>query len=374
MTRKRIFLGLFFPIIVTLALTSCIQQKPLTIGFVASLTGSTSELGVNGRNGLMMAVEEVNANGGVNGKPVEVAIKDDKNDPETGLAVDQELYEAGVSFIIGHMTSNMAALSIPFVNSKDMLMINPTMSATTLINQDDHFISVVSPNSDQAAVIKESMIKNGGGKSVAVIYESQNLAYTGTVKDCLAQEIAPLGGQIIYEEAFLSGANPNYLEISQHVLNSKPDSIVILASSFDAAMFCQQFYKLNNQTHIYLATWSMNNDLLLQGGEAVEGVTIPSLIDSDSQMPSYTAFREKYLNNYGAEPTFASVYTYEAVMVLFDAMEEANSDDPETIKSAIIKKGTYQGIQSDIIINEYGDASRTIYEYVVKNGQFKKAE
>ncbi|MBI4857381.1 MAG: ABC transporter substrate-binding protein [Acetobacterium woodii] len=374
MKRKRAFLGLFFPIIITLALTACMSQKPLTIGFVASLTGSTSELGVNGRNGLMMAVEEVNAGGGINGKSVEVVVKDDKNDPETGLTVDQELYEAGVSFIIGHMTSNMAALSIPFVNSKDMLMINPTMSATTLFNQDDHLVGVISPNSDQAVVIKESMVKNGGGKNVAVIYESQNLAYTGTVKDGVAQEIAPLGGQIIYEEAFLSEANPNYLEISQHVLNSKPDSIVILASSFDAAMFCQQFYKLNNQTHIYLAAWSMNNDLLLQGGGSVEGVTITSLIASDSQMPTYIAFREKYLNKYGAEPTFAAVYTYEAAMMLFNTMADTRSDKPETIKSAIIKKGTYQGLQSDIIINEYGDASRTIYEYVVKNGQFKKAE
>lgn len=357
-----------------MTLTACIQQKPVTIGFVASLTGSTSELGVNGRNGLMMAVEEINDAGGINGRKVEVVVKDDQNDPETGLAVDQELYEDGVSFIIGHMTSNMAALSIPFVNSKDMLMINPTMSATTLYNQDDHFIGVIAPGSDQATVIKESMEKSGGGKKVAVIYESQNLAYTGTVKDYLAQEITPLGGEIIYEEAFISGSNPNYLDITQRVSNTNPDSIVILASSFDAVMFSQQFYKRNNQIPIYLGAWSMNNDLILQGGKAVEGVKIPSLIDLDSQAPVYVAFREEYLNKYGAEPTFAAVYTYEAAMILFDAMAEANSNDPETIKNTIIKKSTYQGLQSDIIIDGYGDASRTIYEYVVKDGQFKKAE
>lgn len=374
MNQKRLFSGLVFSIMITLILTGCIPQKPLTIGFVASLTGSTSELGVNGRNGLMMAVEAINTSGGVNGKSVEVVVKDDKNDPETGLTIDQEFYEDDISFIIGHMTSNMAALSIPFVNSKDMLMINPTMSATTLFNQDDHLISVVSPNSDQAATINASMVKNGGGKHVAVIYESQNLAYTGTVKDCLAKDINPLGGQIITEEAFLSGANPSYLDISQRVVSSKPDSIVILASSFDAAMFCQQFYKLNNQIPVYLAAWSMNNDLLLQGGKSVEGVKIPSLIDSGSQAPSYTAFREKYLSKYGSEPTFASVYTYEAAMMLFEAMAEANSDDPETIKKTIINKGAYQGLQSEITINEFGNASRTIYEYVVKDGQFKKAE
>lgn len=372
MKQKKILMGLIFSILLTIVLTSCTQQQPITIGFVASLTGSTSELGVNGRNGLMIAVEEINAAGGINGRSVEVVVKDDKNDPATGLAVDQELYEDGVSFVIGHMTSNMAAGSIPFVNSKDMLMINPTMSATTLFNQDDHLISVVSPNSDQAAVIKASMVKNGGGKKVAVIYEAQNLAYTGTVKECLVKEIEPLGGQIIYEEAFLSGASPNYLDISQRVLNTSPDSIVILASSFDAAMFCQQLYKQNNQIPVYLAAWSMNNDLLLQGGQSVEGINITSLIDSDSQLPSYTTFRQKFLTKYGAEPTFASVYAYEAAMVLSDAMAEANSDDPETIKKTIINKSIYQGLQSDIVIDQYGDAKRTIYEYVVKDGQFKK--
>ncbi|MBU4439636.1 MAG: ABC transporter substrate-binding protein [Firmicutes bacterium] len=101
---------------------------------------------------------------------------------------------------------------------------------------------------------------------------------------------------------------------------------------------------------------------------------MPSLIDSDSQAPSYIAFRDDYLNKYGAEPTFASVYTYEAAMILFRAIKESRSDDPEAIKSTIIKKVTYQGLQSEITINQYGDANRTIYEYVVKDGQFKKAE
>lgn len=374
MKFKKIFSTLVLLTVTVLSLTSCFAQKPLIIGFVASLTGSTSELGVNGRNGLMMAVEEVNAAGGINGKAVEVVVKDDQNNPEVGLAVDQELNDAGIDFIIGHMTSNMAALSVPFVNHQDILMINPTMSSTMLFGQDDHVIGIVSPNSDQAKVIKESMVKDGVGKQVAVIYESQNLAYTGTVKDGIAQDIAPTGGQIIYEEAFLASANPNYLEISQRVLNTQADSIVILASSFDAAMFCQQFYKLNNQKPIYLAAWSMNNDLLLQGGAAVEGVTITSLIDLESQAPAYTAFREKYQKKYGAEPTFAAVYTYEAAMLLFKTMVRTPNPDPERVKGEILKTGIFQGLQNEITIDGYGDASRTIYEYVVKNGQFTKAE
>ena len=78
MNLKRSKMSLLLSILVMLVLTSCTRQQPITIGFVASLTGSTSELGVNGRNGLMIAVEEINAAGGINGRSVEVVVKDDK--------------------------------------------------------------------------------------------------------------------------------------------------------------------------------------------------------------------------------------------------------------------------------------------------------
>ncbi|MDZ5723738.1 ABC transporter substrate-binding protein [Acetobacterium sp. K1/6] len=369
--KKHSWLIVFF--IGALIFSSCSHQQPLIIGFSAGLTGSASEMGVNGRNGLMMAVEEINAGGGVNGRLVEVRIKDDQNNQETALAVDQELYDEGVSFIIGHMTSNMAKLSLPFVNENNLLMISPTMSSYELVDQDDHFISVVSSNDVEAKFLVENILENGG-KQIAVIYESQNKAYTGTIKDLIAADLVKNGGRIIYEESFQSGSNPEYLEISNRVLNSNPDTILILGSSFDSAMFSQQFYKAGKQVPIYLSLWAMNNDLILQGGNSVEGVYIPSLLDTDSQNPAYLNFRESYRNKYGAEPTFAAIYAYEAAMILFDAMETEKSLEPETIKAAIIKKETHQGLQDKIIIDQYGDASRTLYHYIIQDGQFKKVD
>lgn len=369
--KKHSWLIVFF--IGALIFSSCSHQQPLIIGFSAGLTGSASEMGVNGRNGLMMAVEEINAGGGVNGRLVEVRIKDDQNNQETALAVEQELYDEGVLFIIGHMTSNMAKLSLPFVNENNLLMISPTMSSYELVDQDDHFISVVSSNEVEAKFLVENILENGG-KQIAVIYESQNKAYTGTIKDLIAADLVKNGGRIIYEESFQSGSSPEYLEISNRVLNSNPDTILILGSSFDSAMFSQQFYKAGKHVPIYLSLWAMNNDLILQGGNSVEGVYIPSLLDTDSQNPAYLNFRESYLNKYGAEPTFAAIYAYEAAMILFDAMETEKSLEPETIKAAIIKKETHQGLQDKIIIDQYGDASRTLYHYIIQDGQFKKVD
>lgn len=373
MNTDRRISGLVIFVIWSLFMTACTQQQPLIIGFSAGLTGSASEMGVNGRNGLMMAVEEINAVGGVNGRHVEVRVKDDQNNPEIALAMDQELYQEGVSFIIGHMTSNMAKLSLPFINDNNLLMISPTMSSYELVNQDDHFISVVSSNDVEAKFIAANILQNGG-KQIAVIYESQNKAYTSTIKDLIAADLAANGARISYEESFESGANPAYQEIAKRLLESQPDTILILASSFDSAMFSQQFYKLETQLPIYLSLWAMNNDLILQGGDAVEGVLIPSLLDTESQNPAYLNFRAAYLNQFNAEPTFAAIYSYEAAMILFTAMKTAKSLEPETVKAAIIEKGNHQGLQDKIIIDEYGDASRTLYHYIIQNGQFTKVD
>jgi branched-chain amino acid transport system substrate-binding protein len=355
-------------------LTSCTAKKPIVIGFSAGLTGSASEMGVSGRNGLQLAVEAINESGGINGRPVEVSIKDDENNAQTALKVDQELYGEGVSFIIGHMTSGVAQLTLPFVNSNKLLMISPTMSAYSLTGQDDHFITVVSSNDVESQFMVESLLQNGNAGKVAVVYESRNLAYTGTIKDFLAKDLETAGGRIVYEEAFSSGDNPPYYDIVNRVLNAKPDGIVILASSFDAAMFCQQLYKAGSHTSVYLPLWAMNNDLLLQGGAAVEGIHIASLIDTESQSPEYQKFRDTYLSRYGVEPTFPAVYSYEAAMILFEAMKTTNSTDPETVKQAIIGKGSFAGLQGEIQINENGDAKRSLYHYVIKDGQFKKVE
>jgi branched-chain amino acid transport system substrate-binding protein len=253
-------------------------------------------------------------------------------------------------------------------------MISPTMSAYSLTGQDDHFITVVSSNDVESQFMVESLLQNGNAGKVAVVYESRNLAYTGTIKDFLAKDLETAGGRIVYEEAFSSGDNPPYYDIVNRVLNAKPDGIVILASSFDAAMFCQQLYKAGSHTSVYLPLWAMNNDLLLQGGAAVEGIHIASLIDTESQSPEYQKFRDTYLSRYGVEPTFPAVYSYEAAMILFEAMKTTNSTDPETVKQAIIGKGSFAGLQGEIQINENGDAKRSLYHYVIKDGQFKKVE
>lgn len=348
------------------------SQDTLTIGFSASLTGTTSELGISGRNGLNLAIETINAKGGVNGRTVNVIVKDDENDPALALSNDRDLYALDVNFIIGHMTSNMAEQTLAFINEKDMLMISPSMSSNKLSGLDDHFLRVVSSNEIEADFMAKMINQCFTCNKVAILYESKNEAYTVSFKNYLTDLLKENGSQVVEEISFESGNNPNYFENAQKIMASDADSIVILASSFDTALFCQQFYKLSNDKPLFLPTWVMDKALIQQGGPAVEGINIVSYFDPASERQSYLDFKEKYRLAYKQDPSFSAVYTYEAAMILFDALEQSPTSKPESVKQTILENKTYQGLQGVISFDSFGDPIRDLYHYTIKNGQFKK--
>ena len=125
----------FLIIIIILALVLFItfQRKPIKIGFSGSLSGLNSPMGIAVKDGVVLALEKMNEQGGIKGRKLELLIKDDKNDPETVLKVDTELINEGVCAIIGHITSAMTQAAIPLINNKQMLLLSPTASSLPVL-------------------------------------------------------------------------------------------------------------------------------------------------------------------------------------------------------------------------------------------------
>ena len=92
------------------------KEAPIKVGFVGPLSGRLSVLGVAGRNGATLAVEETNGMGGVNGRPVELIVRNDEQDEKKALKADKDLLNENVVAIIGHMTSTMSLAALPLCN------------------------------------------------------------------------------------------------------------------------------------------------------------------------------------------------------------------------------------------------------------------
>ena len=136
------------------------KKEPIRIGFVADLTGKQAELGVQERNGVQLAVEKINAAGGVAGRPIELIIRDDLGTPDGAKRVDQELINLGAVAIIGHATSGQTR-GLQITNSANVILLSPTTSTPDLSGKFENFFRVYPTFSDSAKGFAKHIYENG---------------------------------------------------------------------------------------------------------------------------------------------------------------------------------------------------------------------
>jgi branched-chain amino acid transport system substrate-binding protein len=366
--------ALWLPAMVFLALIwGCQGEKPpIKVGFAGGLTGRYSDLGTNGRNGVILAVEEVNQAGGINGRPVELISKDDQQDPETAIKVDRELIDKGVVAIIGHMTSAMSIAAVPLIDKSKVVMISPTTSTNQLTGKDDWFLRVYAPSRAGPLSLAEYARSRVGLSRVAAVYDLSNRVYTEDYVATFRSRFEELGGSMTATETYIAGADVRLDNLAERLAQAHPEGVLIAANAMDAAMLCQQLRKAGADLPIFASGWAMTQDFLHQGGRAVEGVAFEEAYDRDSRQETYVTFKERFTNRFGAEPSFAAMFGYEAARVLFAALSK--DPDVRALKETILKQKRFQGLQGDFEIDEYGDARRRHLLITVSEGRFKIME
>jgi branched-chain amino acid transport system substrate-binding protein len=137
--------------IVALGASGCAPEQPWRIGFVGGLSGRVSDIGRSGRDAAALAVEHVNARGGVAGRLVELIVRDDGQDTEQTKRAVGELIGAGVEVIVGPMTSAMAVAALPLADAADVTLVSPTVVSSRFSARDDNFVRVISSADQYAA-------------------------------------------------------------------------------------------------------------------------------------------------------------------------------------------------------------------------------
>ena len=366
--KKILFLLIAAILIFSLTFSSCQKKESIKIGYTGTLSGLNSDVGISGRNGALMAVNKINKAGGINGRTLELIIKDDKNDNKKALQVDNEFYTEGVTAIIGHMTSGMADVTVPFINEHKILMISPTIAADYLSNRDDYFLRMIPSNKEQATAVSKAMFLKNVNR-VAIIYDNYNSSFTEGLKNKFKENYATHVGKIVLEKSF----NPNsvnYREISNELIESGANGVFIIAASDNAVMISQNLYKQRARIKVFLPSWAMTNDLLNHGGKSVEEAILVNFYDNESKSSEYVEFEKNFLPQYGTKPNFSAQFSYEAVTILAEAIKNSEETNSEALKRYIIKKQLFNGLQEMLSFNATGDMSRTKYLYQVRDGKF----
>lgn len=354
------------------ALSGCRRDDVLKIGYLGTLSGRHSDLGVAGRDGAVFAVEEINRSGGINGRPVELVVRDDQGEADAARKAVREFIDAKVAAIVGPMTSSMAMATVPLVNESSVVMVSPTVSSNDLTGKDDNFLRVFPPSGSTARHLAAHARQGLGLKRVAVIYDLSNRAHTEGGYHVFRRHFETLGGEVTASATFDAGVPADFLSLTDKLLATRPQGVFILAGAVDTAMICQQIRKSNSSVALLASEWSSTPELIVHGGAAVEGVTYYQNVDRTDTSPTFTAFRRAYRTRFGADPDFGAVYAYQSVQVVSRGL--ASGPPPGGLKKAILAIGAFRGVQGDFAIDRFGDAERKPFLMAVRQGAFQRVE
>jgi branched-chain amino acid transport system substrate-binding protein len=348
-----------------LLLAACSRPGPIRVGLLSSLSGRHFDLGVSVRDGATLAVEQINAAGGVNGRPLELLVRDDRQEPSVARAAVEELVRAGVVAVIGPATSAMAEAALPIVNRERVVMLSPTASAATLAGRDDWFVMLYPSTASAARGLAEHLGREGTIHRIAAVLDLSNRAFTESWCDEFRAAFRAVGGEVVRSVTFTSGAVPSMGAVAEQALAPAPDAVLLLANAMDTAALAQQVRK-RSALPLLGAEWGFTNEVLESGGAAVEGARFTLKVNLDDRGPPLTAFRQAYQARFRHEIGFGAVLAAEAVRVLADGL--ARGPGREGLRGAILDR-SYQGLQDTFAIDRNGDARRRNYIMTVRGGR-----
>jgi len=355
----------------SLILTACGNPEPVKIGFIAGTSGRVADLGVGGRNGVILAVEAKNAAGGINGRKIELLMRDDQQNAAKARTEAQELIDAKVVAILGPMTSSMAVEVVPLGNKHRVVIFGGTVATNQLTGIDDYFFRVIAPTRLYSSASAKYQLSRGL-RRFGMAYDLRNRAYTESwLKDYQAA-VEQGGGKVIKAIPFESGQQVPFDRIVADLLQTGPDCLVFVSNSVDAANFVQQVRKLNPRIALATSEWAGTERFIQLAGRAAEGVVLGQYLDRNGTQPAYIEFRNRYLKRFGQEPGYPGLVSYNAANVLIEAISKQRSG--EDLKQTLLRLRTYDGLQEPITFNEFGDANARPYIIKIRNGQFVLAK
>ncbi len=359
-------------ILLSLPLAACRKPEPVRVGFFGGLTGRAAGLGTSGRNGFMLAIEQANATGGINGRTIEPFTRDNRMETERSKSALQELLDVPVVAIIGPMTSQVAVTVLPDVNRARIPMISPTVSTSQLSGLDDYFLRAYYSSSQASELLADYLATRRSLPRMVALYDVSNLAYTEDWVKNFKQHYPQRQGQLLDVIPFELKGDTHYRELADRALAHNPQGILLLANALDTAMIAQQFGKRGIRIPLYATGWSYSDDLLQFGGQSVEGLTIIQSANPEAANPESQAFRQAYFDRFNEPPNFPAIHAYDATRLLLAALAKGVSSGP-ALKAELLSLTPRPGAQgASIAFDRFGDLSRPeLHLATVEQGKFR---
>jgi branched-chain amino acid transport system substrate-binding protein len=342
----------------------------LRVGAYLSLSGAETEFGVQTKEGIELAVEEVNKTGGVKGTPVKVLYEDDKSTPqETNNKVLQLIDRDKVLALLGEVASGRSKVGGIAANKAKIPMITPSSTHPDITKIGPFVFRVCFTDDVQGAAGADFVVKTLGKKKIAILYASDVLYSTGLAKD-FKDAAVKLGAEIVKEKGFLQ-TETNFTTYINELKDAKPDIIYSPTYYNHMVPIARQAKAAGVPGSMFVGGDGWDADsLLTDAGSELEGAYFTNHYAPDVPWDNAKAFRGKYTARFNRDPSSLAAMGYDAAKLLFDAMGRAKEMTPDAIRQAIQDTKGFQGATGSITIDANRNADKAIVVVQVKAKKF----
>jgi branched-chain amino acid transport system substrate-binding protein len=348
-------------------LTACGPQEPIRIGFIGGLSDRNADNGQSGQNAVILAIEQFNRAGGVNGRTLELISRDDAQDRSTAARSAAELVDAKVEAVIGPFTSGMAEVIVPITGKAGILEVSPTITSMAFYGKDDNLVRINRTTRDNAQDYAKVMLARGY-RNIAVALDMRNRNFSESWLKEYQDAITAGGATIAAAVPYESGPGTNFEQVVRDMIAAKPDCLLFIAGGLDVARLAQQARRQAPALAIAASEWAATEQLVELGGEVINGLLIVQNYDRDDESPRFKEFSEAYFKRFQRAPGYSSVSAYDAATVVLAALKQRQKG--ETMKAAVLKYGPYQGLQQEIRFDANGDTTRKVYFTQIRDGRY----
>jgi branched-chain amino acid transport system substrate-binding protein len=364
--------------ILTLAVTGCgggSSSDTIKLGANLEMTGTNATFGQSASNGAKLAIKEVNAKGGVLGKKISLVVADNKSEAaEAANAMQKLISQDKVVGVIAPIASSSVIAGAQVNMDGKVLAISPTASNPKVTvdpatgKTRDYLFRAAFIDPFQGSVMANFATKTLKGKTAA-LYIDNSSDYAKGLGQFFKETFIKNGGTIVAEEAYLA-KDTDFKSTLTKIKAANADIIFVPGYYQEVGMIIKQGREIGIKAAILGGDgWDSAKLPEIAGAEALNNTFFANHYSPEDNSPAIKTFVDSYKAEYGETPDAFAALSYDATMMVIEAIKRAGSEDTVKIKDELAKTKDYEAVSGVITLNETHDAVKSAVVIEMKDGK-----
>jgi branched-chain amino acid transport system substrate-binding protein len=379
----RAFLAIF--LVFSIFFSACVKKDgagptestgdTIKIGVYGDMTGPTSSFGQSTKNGIDLAVEEINAAGGVNGKKLLVVSEDDQGRPEQAKTVVSKLLSQDkVQALLGEVASTNSLAAAPVAQEAKIPMITPSSTNVKVTEVGDFISRVCFIDPFQGSVMAKFSANTLKAKTAAILGDV-NSDYSKGLTQSFEEEFTRLGGKVVAKEAYTQ-TDPDFKGQLTKIRNLNPDVIYVPGYYGQVGIIARQARELGMNMPLMGGDGWDSPEIWKLGGDGLKNTFISNHYSAENPAPEIQNFVKAYQAKYKVVPDSLAALAYDAAKVLADAIKRAGGTDSTKLRDAINATKDFPGVTGKITLDAKRNAVKpaVVLELMPSEGKMRFKE